>query len=267
MIERGMRMVFKEIKIEKRDSVGILTLNRPENRNALSWNMRLEMIEALQNISDDAEIRALIITGAGDKAFCAGGNIGDMKDITPVGGRKRMSITNKVISLMWEMEKPIIAAVNGWAVGGGCGIVFAADMIVASEQAKFQLPFPRLGLVPDMGTMFFLPRLIGLPLAKELMLTTRTITAVEAGKIRLINYVVPGEKLIEKSMELASAIIKYPPAAIGMMKTIVNRSAHLDLYGLLELEGQAQSILFQTENFQEGRKAFLEKREAKFKFK
>jgi len=260
-------MVFKEIKIEKKDAVGILILNRPENRNALSWNMRLEMIEALQNISDDPEIRALIITGAGDMAFCAGGNIGDMKDITPVGGRRRMTITNRVISLMWEMEKPIIAAVNGWAVGGGCGIVFAADVIIASEKAKFQFPFQRLGLIPDMGSMFFLPRLIGLPLAKELMFTGRIVSAAEAEKLLLVNYVVPTEKLMEKSMELATTMIKYPPASIGMTKAIMNRSVHVDLYGLLELEGQAQSILFQTENFQEGRKAFLEKREAKFIFK
>ncbi len=260
-------MDFKEIKIEKRDSCGILTLNQPENRNALSWNMRLEMIEALQKISEDEDIRALIITGAGEKAFCAGGNIADMKDITPVGGRKRMKITNKVISLIWEMEKPVISAVNGWAVGGGCGLVFAADMIVASEKARFQLPFARLGLVPDMGTMFFLPRLIGVPLAKELMFTTRIIDAAEAQKMGLVNYVFPADKLMEKSFELAKSITEYPPAAIGMTKRIMNQSIHLDLNGLLELEGQAQGILFQTENFQEGRKAFLEKREAKFKFK
>ncbi len=260
-------MDFKEIKIEKRDACGILILNRPENRNALSWNMRLEMIEALQKISEDDDIRALIITGAGDKAFCSGGDIGAMKDITPVGGRKRMRITNKVISLIWEMEKPVISAVNGWAVGGGCGLVFAADMIIASEKARFQLPFARLGLVPDMGTMFFLPRLIGLPLAKELMLTTRIIDAAEAEKIGLVNYVVPAEKLIEKSFEFAMAMTKYPPAALGMTKRIMNQSINLDLNGLLELEGQAQGILFQTENFKEGRKAFLEKREAKFNFK
>lgn len=260
-------MNFREIKVETKDSIQILTLNRPDQRNALSWNMRLEMIEALQNASQDDDIRALIITGAGDKAFCAGGNIMDMKGITAGRGRWRMAITNKVITLIWEMEKPVIAAVNGWAVGGGCGLVFATDVIVASENSKFQLPFPRLGLVPDMGSMFFLPRLIGLPRAKELMFTTRALGVSEAERMGLVNYVVPIEQLMEKALELAQAMVKYPPAALGIAKAIMNKSTNLDLRGLLELEGQAQDVLFQTENFQEGRKAFLEKREPVFNFK
>lgn len=260
-------MNFKEIKIEMEDSIQILTLNRPDQRNALSWNMRLEVIEVLQNVSEDDDIRALVITGAGDKAFCAGGNILDMKGITSVRGRRRLRITNKVITLIWEMEKPVIAAVNGWVVGGGCGLVFATDVIVASENAKFQLPFPRLGLVPDMGSMFFLPRLIGLPRAKELMFTTRVLGVNEAERMGLVNCVVPSHQLMTKALELAQAMVKYPPAALGMAKAIVNKSTNLDLRTLLELEGQAQDILFQTENFQEGRKAFLEKREPVFHLK
>lgn len=258
-------MDFKEIKLEREDSIQILTLNRPEQRNALSWNMRLEMIEALENISRDEGIRALIITGAGDKSFCSGGNIIDMRGITPTRGRWRMGVTNKVTTLIWEMEKPVIAAVNGWVVGGACGIVFACDVIVASEKARFMLPFMRLGLVPDMGTMFFLPRLIGLPRAKELMFTTRILEMKEAERIGIVNCVIPQEILMAKAMELARAMVKYPRSALGMTKAIVNKSTHLDLQGLLELEGQAQDILFQTDDFKEGKKAFLEKREPVFK--
>ena len=253
-------MNYSEILAEKENSIGIITLNRPDSLNALSMKIRVEMADALENFREDKNIKALIITGKGNKAFCAGGDILHQKGVVPTGGRRRMQITNKVILAIWEMEKPVIAAVTGWAVGGGCSLALACDSIVATESARFLFPFFKIGLVPDMGTMFFLPRLIGLLRAKEILFTGREIKIEEASRLGLVNYVVPEEKLLSRAKELAEEMTASKMSALGIAKAIMNKSTHMSLRDLLEYEGQAQDILFQTEEHRTAREEFVQRR-------
>lgn len=257
-------MEFKELIFDVKDSIAIVTLNRPEAMNALNLSIREELYQALKRAENDPDIKVLIITGAGDRAFCAGGDITTMKDIRPLEGRDRLKRLQRVTLCMVEMEKIVIAAVNGYAIGGGCNLAMAADLIIASDRAQFGQSFIHVGVISDLGGLYFLPRRVGIAKAKELLFTARMISASEAERIGLVNSVVPHEELMKVSMEIARKISSGPSKVIGMMKTILRHTANMDLRSVLEIEAQTQDICFQTEDFKEGVRAFLEKIEPKF---
>ncbi|MBX6378954.1 MAG: enoyl-CoA hydratase/isomerase family protein, partial [Clostridia bacterium] len=206
-------------------------------------------------------------TGA-RRAFCAGGDVATMGPAAPEAfyGYDRMRRTvHPWLTALWESDKPVIAMVNGVAAGGGCSLALAADVALASDRARFSQAFVRVGAVPDIGGMFFLPRAVGLSRAKELMFTGRLIDAAEAERIGLVTRVVPHERLAEETYGLARRLAEGPARAIGLTKRILHRTVNADLAEVLEYEAYAQSLCFLTEDHREGVQAFLEKRPARFR--
>lgn len=250
------------------DGVALVKLNRPAQLNALNSQMRVELSEIVRHIATDATVKALVITGEG-RAFCAGGDIKEMSASgTPFDGRDRMrEQLHKTILAIYNMEKPVIMAVNGVAVGAGCNFALCGDIILASDQAKFSEIFVKVGLVPDAAGFYFLPRLIGLPKAKELVFRGNIIDACEAERIGLINRVVEHSKLLDEAMGLASELATGPTKAIGLAKTMLNQSLELDLAKSLDYEAMAQSIVKESEDHLEGVQAFKEKRKPHFQGK
>lgn len=259
---RGQLMSYKNILFEKQNQIAKITLNIPGKRNALNLEIRLELLEVLRELSDDSSIKVVVITGAG-KAFCSGGDIGTMEGVTPVGGRVRLKKGQRLIKAMVEMEKPLIASVNGIAAGAGLSMALACDFIIASEEAKFTVPFVRIGLVPDWGLYYFLPLRVGVSKAKELMFLGETIDAQEAGRIGLVNRVVAAERLQEEVYSLGRRLADGPGQAYSMIKAALNRWPS-SLEAFMEMESTMQAVAFSSQDFKEGRKAFLERREPKF---
>lgn len=260
-------VTYKNILLEEKEGVAVLTLNNPENRNPLTEETKKEMISALGEVERTDKIRALIITGRG-AAFCAGGDTkkigGELtaEDVSQVM-RKSQQLLRKLLNL----EKPVIAAVNGDAFGMGCNLALAADFAIASKQARFCEVFIRLGLTPDFGALYFLPRLVGLWKSKELAYLGRVISTEEAERIGLIYKVVPHDELEKEAMELASRLAKMPTKAIGRAKRVLNRAFDMTLAEVLTEEIKAQTYLLQTEDHREGMRALIEKREPKFQGK
>ena len=260
-------MDFQEIIFTREDGVGTITLNRPKALNPMSERLIEETEEALRLIKADEAVRAVIITGAG-RAFCAGADLHDLESVPAKsslanrnyvrsGGQLALSITN--------LEKPVIAAVNGPAVGGGCNLALSCDIILASEKAVFSQIFVKIGALPDIGGLYFLPRLIGMARAKELFFTGRMVSAEEAANIGMINKVVNHEALGAEALKFAKELAKAPTKSIGMIKMVLNKTLHADLAAVVEYESLIQSHLFLTEDFKEGVRSFFEKREPKFK--
>lgn len=259
-------MPFENILYTKENGIAKIVLNRPETRNALVMEMREELGEAIAAVRDDPEVRVMVLTGAGP-AFCAGGDVKAMAaGFTAVTGRARVQRTDRlVLTELMNLEKPVIAMVNGFAVGAGCNIALACDIIIASEEAQFAEIFVRIGLLPDLGGLFLLPRAVGLHKAKELVFTGQMVDAREAERIGLVNKVVPAAELESTVMELAQRLANGPTKAIGMAKALMHRALATDLAGAIELEALGQSICFQTEDHKEGVRAFIEKRQPEFK--
>ncbi len=251
-------MDYKHILFEETDHIARITLNIPEKRNALNLEIRSELLDAFRHAAEEDSIKVLVITGAG-KAFCSGGDLGTMEGVTPVAGRVRLKKGQRLIKAMVELEKPIIGAINGVTAGAGVSIALACDILIASEEAKFVIPFTRLGLVPDWGQFYFLPLRVGIARAKELMFMAETIDAREADRLGLVNRVVPAGELEEAVLALASRLARGPTQAYAMIKAALNRWP-ASLESLLELESTMQAIAFGSDDFDEGRKAFLEKR-------
>lgn len=250
-------MEFETIIFEKKEGVGRFILNRPEAMNALNNKMREELISAIEETEKDIEIRVLVITGKG-RAFCAGG------DVKGMGTQERPINPSQIILRLANLEKPVISAVNGVAAGGGCNLALAGDIILASDQARFIQSFVRIGLVPDWGGMYFLPRLVGMAKAKELMFTGETIDAKEAERIGLVSKVIPMEEFEGAVNGLAKKLAAGPPKSLSLIKKILNWGQQSDLKTVMELEYLAQGICRETEDHKEGLKAFKEKREANF---
>ena len=268
--ERNAGMGYQDIILEKQDGIARITLNRPEALNAFREPMRVEIGAAIRDVRDDPASKVLIFTGAG-RAFAAGGDVKAMAERAVTGENilaRRHYMRSVVGGVLWELynlEKPTIAMVNGVAAGGGCNLALACDMIVASEQAKFIQSFVRVGLPPDWAGMYFLPRLVGMAKAKELIFTARPVDAAEAERIGLVNRAVPHADLEPITMELARQLTKSATAAIGLAKTIMHRSAELNFYAFLEYEALATTVGTQTEDHKEGARAFVEKRAPQFK--
>lgn len=257
-------MNYKKIIYKKADSIATVILNRPEAYNALDLDIRKELYEVVLEVESDKSIKVLIITGSG-KAFCGGGDITTMRKMSVIDSRERLRFIQGIYFKLSTMEKVVIASVNGHAYGAGCNLALACDLIICSKDAKFCQPYMKVGLIPDVGAMYFLPRTIGMVKAKELIFTGRVVEADEAERMGLVNYVVSPQDLETKTMDLAQQISDGPTYAIGMAKTIINSSFESDLKTLLHREADAQAICFQTEDFIEGTSAFLEKRRPHFK--
>lgn len=256
-------MAYETLLVDKKDYVATVTFNRPKQFNALDLVMRAELKVALAELAVDKEVKVLILTGAGDKAFCAGGDITTMGSETAPSARDRLRSVGLLTKQMTDMEKPIIAAVNGVAVGAGMNIALAADMIIASETARFRETFANIGLIPDLGGFYTLSVRIGMPRAKELMMTARFIEAKEAVEIGLVNRVVPQDQLLTEANALAATLAKGPSRVYGMVKTALNLWP-MNLQTYLEMEANMQAVAFATRDFDEGRRSFLEKRKPIF---
>jgi 2-(1,2-epoxy-1,2-dihydrophenyl)acetyl-CoA isomerase len=263
-------MAYSYILYEKKDDrIVLITLNRPEKRNPLTPKLREELIEALKEAERDEKIDVIILTGAG-KAFCAGGDIEKfakrIQEEDP--SQKRRSSIDRFGAWAVEIakvDKPIIAAINGVAAGAGISIALLCDLRIASERTKFILAFARMGLVPDVGLTYLLPRTIGMGKALELFYTAGKLDAQEAYGIGLVNKIVPHEKLMEEALAMASQIAKGPRIALRLIKRAVYRELVSSLQEQTELEGLMQNICFSTEDHKEGVKAFLEKRAPNFR--
>lgn len=261
-------MPYKYLLFEKADGIATLTINRPETLNALDIPSLLEMEEILNKVKDDKSIHVLIITGAGEKAFVAGGDIADLNSRRAIEHRYDFAmIIHRVFNIVAEMEKPVIAAINGYALGGGTELLCACDLRIASENAKIGVPEINLGIFPGAGGSQRLPRQIPLCKAKELLFTGDMITAEEAERIGLINKVVTKEKLRETVYELAKKLATKAPIALGLLKTVVNKGLEAPLAIGLTLEREMISLALGTDDAHEGLGAFLEKKKPIFKGK
>ncbi len=247
------------------DDIGTLTINRPEVLNALSWQALCELREFFENILPRENMKALIITGAGDRAFAAGADIGEMSRMSCREFQEYVDLAHKVTELIENDESPCIAAINGYALGGGCEIALACDIRIASERAKFGFPEVRLGIFPNWGGTQRATRILGLGKTKELIFTGEMIYATEALRIGLVEKVVPHEKLMEEARHLAHTIAKMGPKAVRLAKVAINTGSEMDIKKALLLEKTLISICFDSEDRTEGMKAFLEKREPSFK--
>lgn len=246
----------------EKDKQGIatITLNRPEAANALSLQMLDEMQHILTEIKYNPKIRCVIITGAGEKALCAGADLKERAGMDPVAVRKTVSLIRGNINALEALPQPVIAAVNGVAFGGGTELALAADIRIASDKAKFGLTETALGIIPGAGGTQRLPRLIGKGRAKELIFTARRITASEAEAIGLVEYQTSPEKLLDKAFEIASQIVKNGPIALAQAKLAIDKGYDVDLTTGLAIEQNAYEVTIPTRDRMEGLQAFKEKR-------
>ncbi|MBU2488846.1 MAG: enoyl-CoA hydratase [Proteobacteria bacterium] len=264
-------MDLEHVLYEKSEGVAWITLNRPERYNSFVGLMRQEIVEALSEAAGDDEVRCVVITGAGDKAFCTGGDVGEFasgetKALEKTVSAKRHAMCEAVL-LINRMEKPVIAAVNGVAAGGGCNLALACDIRVASEKARFGQVFVRRGVHPDWGGIFFLPRLVGYAKACELIFGGEVIQADEALKIGMVNKVVPHGELAEAAREMAVKFAKNAPIPIAFAKRGLQNHGKWDLPTALDYESYVLEVCMKTQDIIEGFGAFLEKREPRFQGK
>jgi 2-(1,2-epoxy-1,2-dihydrophenyl)acetyl-CoA isomerase len=263
----GVKQMAEEkiLLVEKKDGYAIITMNRPDRLNALNDELTFQIQDALKETEKDPAVRAIILTGAG-RGFCPGQdlqnrNFSDAGAARPSLGDSIRRRYNPIILKLRRMEKPIIAAVNGVAAGAGASLAFACDFRIVSDQATFVQSFTKVGLVPDSGATFVLPRLIGLTKAFELMITADKIDAKQAFDLGLVNELVPQDQVMPKAEEWAARLAKGPTKAFGLTKRAVNKAIYPDLEELLEYEAHLQEIAGRSDDFQEGVQAFIEKRQ------
>ncbi|MBC8591226.1 short-chain-enoyl-CoA hydratase [Wansuia hejianensis] len=259
-------MEWKNLSFKKDGNIAILSINRPKALNALNTQTLRELDEAITEVEKDEEIYVLIITGEG-RSFVAGADIGEMKDMSSLEARKLAHKGIKVFRKIELMEKPVIAAINGFALGGGCELAMACDIRVASEKAKFGQPEVGLGITPGFAGTQRLSRLVGPGKAKELIFTADVIDANEAYRIGLVNKIVSMEKLIEESINLANRIACKGQIAVRLAKTAINRGMETDIETGMSIERELFGQCFSTEDQKEGMRAFLEKRSPNYKLK
>lgn len=253
------------IRLSFEGPVATLTLDRPKALNALNAQALRELSEALEQVAHHADARALIVTGAGEKAFVAGADIAEMAELSPTQALHFAEAGHRALAALEALSIPTIAAVNGFALGGGCELALACDLLYASEKAKLGLPEVTLSVIPGFGGTQRLSRLLGKARAKELIFTGDMIDAARAKEIGLVLEVLPPEQLMPHCLEVAHRISKRGPLAVAQAKRVIEKGVDLPLVSACELERQAFAGLFQSRDQREGMKAFLEKRAPAFK--
>lgn len=257
-------MQYENLLLEKEGVIAILYINRPRALNALNNDTLQEMKDVITRISDDQDIDVLVITGAGNKAFVAGADIAFMKNLTAVEGREFGALGQEVFRLIEAMEKPVIAAVNGFALGGGCELAMCCDFRIASANAKFGQPEVGLGITPGFGGTQRLPRLIGSGMARQMLYTADIIDSVEALRVGLVNAVVAPEELMNVVKSIAGRIAHKSKLAVRFTKVAVNEGLQTDIDRAMTIEADLFGLCFSTEDQKEGMNAFLEKRSPQF---
>jgi enoyl-CoA hydratase len=258
-------MEKKNVKFETRNKIGWITIDRPEARNALDFQTVQEMHSVLSEINSSEEIGVVVLTGGGDRVFVAGADIRDIRARKNLDALK--SINSRLFKAVEDCEKPVIAAVNGFAFGGGCELALSCDIRICSENAKFGLPEASLGIIPAAGGMYRMARVAGLGITKEMVLTGDPIDAQRALQSGIVSRVVPLPNLLNTAEQLAEKILSRGPLAIRIAKRSLNLIPQLPTEAAMALESFAQGILFETEDKMEGTTAFLEKRAPEFKGK
>lgn len=260
-------MAYENLKFEVKDGVGFCTMSRPKVLNALNAKTMFELMAIFSRVKSDPEVTGVILTGEGEKAFVAGADIGELSRQGPISGKEFAIMGQQVLSFIEDMGKPVIAAVNGYALGGGCELAMACHIRVASTAAQFGQPEVNLGIIPGYGGTQRLPRLVGSGRAMELILSGEIIGAEEAYRIGLVNKVVPAKELIPASEEIMRKIQLKGPVAVKLAMEAINHSTRVSLGEGLLLEADLFGLACATEDMKEGTKAFIEKRKAKFKGK
>ena len=258
-------MAFKNVKIEKKEGIAIIKINRPKALNALNKETIIELTKVVGELDNDKNIKCAILTGEGDKAFIAGADIKQMSNMTPLEAKEFSELGHSMLKKIEDSRVPFIAAINGYALGGGCETLMACDICIVAKSAKLGQPEINLGVHPGFGGTQRLPRLVGRMKAKELLFTGRNIDADEALKIGLVNMVVEDEQLMETAEKIAGKIASKSSVQIQFIKELVNRCADIDLNSANSMEISYFASGFSTKDQKEGMKAFLEKRKPEFK--
>lgn len=252
------------VKLHTDNGIATITLDRPDKMNALSEDMYADLSRIFEQVAADDSVRAVVLTGAG-RAFCSGSDVGGMDKTDPVSNRTRMKLRHRMIQNLVNIEKPVIAAVNGACVGIGFSIALACDLIIAAESAKFSQVFKKIGLVPDGGSIFFLAQHLGLSRAKELVYTARMLPAPEAHEWGIVTRVVPDAELSASAQAFARELAESATYALGLAKKMFHSLYTPSLEALLETELLTQALARQSDDHREGVSAFKEKRKAQFR--
>jgi len=260
-------MEFKYIIYEKSEGIATITLNRPEALNAFNKEVSDEFMQAIEDIKTDESIRVVILTGAGEKAFSTGADIKAMKGMNALKARDLSLMGEKICSILENLEKPVIAAINGFALGGGLEVAMACDIRIASENARMGQTEINIGLIPGWGGTQRLTRLIGRTKAKELVFMGKMIDAKTAEQLGILNMVVPPDKFKEAVRQFALELASKAPIALRVAKALINKGAEVSLDSALALEREGFGVVASTEDLQEGVSAFTEKRKPTFKGK
>lgn len=262
---------YQTLELERHGAVALLRLNLPHKLNAIAYELQTELRQALAQLRADADVRALVLTGAG-KAFCAGADLSGMKpppgnlSLGQQSAQTMEALTNRIVEDLHTLPFPVVSAINGACAGGGVGIALAADILIAGESAYFYLPFmPRLGIIPDLGSTWFLPRLIGRGRATALALLGERLPAAKAQEWGLVWQVVPDTQLQTEAIALAQRLTQLPAHAAPEVRQAFSHGEQCDLVNQLRFEAERQGKLIDKPSFQEGVRAFLEKREPVFK--
>jgi len=258
-------MTYATLLFERRDGIAFITINRPDKLNALNDSVIDELGQAAHSVETDRAVHGAILTGSGAKAFVAGADIGDLARQGPFDGKARAMVGQAVFRRIERLGKPVVAAVNGFALGGGCELAMACHLRLASENAKFGQPEVKLGIGPGYGGTVRLPRLVGKGRALEMLLTGQMIDAQEAYRIGLVNRVVPVEQLLPEAEKLLRTILENGPLAIRLVLEAVDSGLEMSSEDAHLLEANHFGLLASTEDMREGMRAFLEKRKAQFK--
>jgi len=258
---------FQYVIYEKSERIATITLNRPEALNAFNKDVVEEILKALEDAKNDEKIRVVILTGAGEKAFSAGADIKTMKGFDALKARELSLMGEKLCTAIENFEKPVIAAINGYALGGGLEVAMACDLRIASDKAKMGQTEINIGLIPGWGGTQRLTRLIGKTKAKELVFTGKMIDAKTAERLGLVNMVVPADQFMETVRKFAMELAEKAPVALRIAKALINKGADMSLDAAIALEREGFGVVGSTEDLQEGVSAFIEKRKPVFKGK
>ena len=254
----------KTVLLEVKNGIGYITINRPEALNALSSQVLADLNEVLDQVEKSEEIRVVIVTGAGEKAFVAGADIKEMDLMSPIQAFEYMTFANDTFTRLSDLRQPTIAVLNGYALGGGMELALSTDIRIGFEKTVVGFPEVGLGIIPGFAGTQRMSRLIGTSRAKELIFTARTVKGQEAYDLGILNKLVPAEELLSSAEELATAIMKNAPLAVEKAKHVIQVGAELPLKNAIRLETEAEALLFSTEDKLEGMRAFVEKRKAVF---